>query len=134
MVKQISQSKADGSGTGTFDQTYAIICGLADFFFSPGNYNLFDEAEFWEIVQKGLVSNEPLTRKRTTYLLKRVLDMLDKQPCDLLVMSEKGSYIFFWCSEEKSSLRGIWQDYVLLMETLDEKQVQMSLFDSTSVI
>lgn len=51
------------------------------------------------------------------FLLKRVLDMLDKQPCDLLVMSKKGSYIFFWCSEEKSSLRSAWQDYVLLMET-----------------
>ena len=123
MVKQISQNEAVGSGIKTFDQTFSILCGLADFFCSPGNYNLFDKPEFWEIIQKGLVLNEPLSRKRAMYLLKRALDFLDKQPCDLSVASEKGSSIFYWVPEKKESLRSIWQDFVLLMETLDEKQV-----------
>ncbi|KAJ7312665.1 Tar (HIV-1) RNA binding protein 1, partial [Desmophyllum pertusum] len=101
----ISKSAA-GCSTGTFNQTYAILCGLADFFSSPDNYSLFHKAEFWEIIQKGL----------------RALDLLDKQPCDLLILSEKGSHIFYWSSDKKDSLMSIWQDYVLLMETLDEKQ------------
>ena len=135
MVKQISQSKAAGFSIGTFDQTYAILCGLEDYFISPGNYILFDKAEFWEIIGKGLVLNEPLIRKRTMYLLKRALDLLDKQPCDLSVMSEKGGCIFYWSSEGKESLRIIWQDYILLMETLDEKQVQIyCFFEATSRI
>jgi len=124
VVKQISPSHAAGSATGTFNQTYAILCGLVDFFFSPDNYSLFQQADFWEIIQQGLVLNEPLTRKRSMYLLKRALDLLDKQPCDLLVLSEKGSRIFYWSCDKKDSLMSIWRDYVLLMETLDEKQVQ----------
>ena len=118
VVKQISQCKAPG----TFDQTYAILCGLADFFSSPGNYILFDKAEFWKIIQRGLVLTDPLSRKRTVYLLKRALDLLDKQPCNLSVKSEE-CCIFYWATEEKESLRSLWQDYILLMETLDEKQV-----------
>ena len=123
VVKQISQSKGAGCSFGTFDQTCAILCGLANFFFSRDNYNLFDQPEFWEIIQKGLVINQPLTRKRTMYLLKRALDLLDKLPWDLSVMSERGYNIFYWSSDHKETLRGIWQDYVLLMETFDEKQV-----------
>lgn len=124
VVKRISPSHAAGSATGTFNQTYAILCGLADFFFGPDNHSLFQQAELWEIIQQGLVLNEPLTRKRSMYLLKRALDLLDKQPCDLLVLSEKGSRIFYWSCDKKDSLMSIWRDYVLLMETLDEKQVQ----------
>lgn len=123
-MKQISQSQETGSSNGTFNQAYAILCGLADFFFSPDNYSLFHKAMFWEIIQKGLVLNEPLTRKRSMYLLKRGLDLLDKEPCDLLVQSKKGNHIFYWSSDKKDSLISIWHDFVLLMETLDEKQVQ----------
>ena len=123
VVKQISSSHAAGSATGTFNQTYAILCGLADFFFGPVNHSLFPQAEFWEIIQQGLVLNEPLTRKRSMYLLKRALDLLDKQPCDLLALTEKGNCIFYWSCDKKDSLMSIWRDYVLLMETLDEKQV-----------
>ena len=122
-MKQIFESQAAGSSSGTFNQTYAILCGLADFFSSPDNYSLFHKAKFWEIVQKGLVLAEPLTRKRAMYLLKRTLDLLDKQPCDLLVQSEEGMQLFYWSSDKKDSLMSLWQDYVLLMETLDEKQV-----------
>ena len=124
VVKQISSNHPPGAATGTFNQTYAILCGLADFFFGPVNHSLFLQAEFWEIIQQGLVLNEPLTRKRSMYLLKRALDLLDKQPCDLLVLSEKGNHIFYWSCDKKDSLMSIWRDYVLLMETLDEKQVQ----------
>ena len=124
VVKQISTSQVAGSANEFFNQTYTILCGLADFFSGPDNHNLFLQAEFWEIIQQGLVVNEPLTRKRSMYLLKRALDLLDKQPCDLLVLSEKGSHIFYWSCDKKDSLMNIWHDYVLLMETLDEKQVQ----------
>ena len=127
VVKQISSSHVAGSATGTFNQSYAILCGLADFFFGPDKHSLFHQAELWAIIQQGLVLNEPLARKRSMYLLKRALDLLDKQPCDLLVLSEKGSHIFYWSSDKKDSLMSIWRDYVLLMETLDEKQVQFLL-------
>ncbi|KAJ7394065.1 Tar (HIV-1) RNA binding protein 1 [Desmophyllum pertusum] len=129
VVKQIYQSQAAGCSTGTFNQTYAILCGLADFFSSPDNYSLFHKAEFWEIIQKGLVLSDPLARKRAMYLLKRALDLLDKQPCDLLVLSEKGSHIFYWSSDKKDSLMSIWQDYVLLMETwMKSRHTSLTLF------
>lgn len=123
MVKQISQNKEAGCCIRMFDQTYAILCGLADFFYGQDKFSLFDKPEFWQILQEGLVSDQSLTRKRTMYLLKRALDFLDKWPCDLLVMSERGNNIFYWSSDHRESLRSIWQDYILFMETLDEKQV-----------
>lgn len=122
-MKQIFESQAAGSIPGTFNQTYAILCGLADFFYTCGNESLFHKAEFWEIIQKGLVLQEPLSRKRAMYLLKRTLDLLDKQPCDLLVQNDKGLQIFCWSRNKKDSCMRVWQDYVLLMETLEEKQV-----------
>ena len=126
-MKQISQTHAAGSSTGTFNQTYSILCGLADFLSSPDNYSLFHQAEFWEIIQMGLVMNEPLTRKRSMYLLKRALDLLDKQPCNLMVLSEKGNHIFYWLPDKEDTLISIWRDFVLIMETLDEKQVQFCI-------
>ena len=123
MLKQIAQNKEAGCDSRMFDQTYAILCGLADFFYGHDKFCLFDKPEFWEILQEGLVSLESLTRKRTMYLLKRALDVLDKWPRDLLVMSERGNNIFYWSSDHRESLRSTWQDYILFMETLDEKQV-----------
>lgn len=121
-MKLVFQNEETESTTKTF----AILCGLADFFCSPGNsYNLFDKPEFWEMIQNGIVLNEPLSRKRSMYLLKRSLDVLDKQLGDLSVVSKKGNRIFYWASMNKDSLRSLWQDFVLIMETLDEKQVEI---------
>lgn len=121
-MKLVFQNEETESTTKTF----AILCGLADFFCSPGNsYNLFDKPEFWEMIQNGIVLNEPLSRKRSVYLLKRSLDVLDKQLGDLSVVSKKGNRIFYWASTNKDSLRSLWQDFVLIMETLDEKQVEI---------
>ena len=123
-MKLVFQNEETESTTKTF----AILCGLADFFCSPGNsYNLFDKPEFWEMIQNGIVLNEPLSRKRSMYLLKRSLDVLDKQSSDLSVVSKKGNRIFYWASRNKNSLRSLWQDFVLIMETLDEKQVEIHL-------
>ena len=77
------------------------------------------------MIQNGIVLNEPLSRKRSMYLLKRSLDVLDKQLGDLSVVSKKGNRIFYWASTNKDSLRSLWQDFVLIMETLDEKQVEI---------
>lgn len=122
VVKLVFQNEETESTTKTF----AILCGLADFFCSPGNsYNLFDKPEFWEMIQNGIVFNEPLSRKRSMYLLKRSLDVLDKQLGDLSVVSKKGNRLFYWASTNKNSLRSLWQDFVLIMETLDEKQVEI---------
>lgn len=121
-MKLVFQNEETESTTKTF----AILCGLADFFCSPGNsYNLFDKPEFWEMIQNGIVLNEPLSRKRSMYLLKRSLDVLDKQLGDLSVVSKKGNRIFYWASTNKDSLMSLWQDFVLIMETLDEKQVEI---------
>lgn len=121
-MKLVFQNEETESTTKTF----AILCGLADFFCSPGNsYNLFDKPEFWEMIQNGIVLNEPLSRKRSMYLLKRSLDVLDKQLGDLSVVSKKGNRIFYWAFTNKDSLRSLWQDFVLIMETLDEKQVEI---------
>lgn len=121
-MKLVFQNEETESTTKTF----AILCGLADFFCSPGNsYNLFDKPEFWEMIQNGIVLNEPLSRKRSMYLLKRSLDVLDKQLGDLSVVSKEGNRIFYWASTNKDSLRSLWQDFVLIMETLDEKQVEI---------
>ena len=71
----------------------------------------------------GLVLTDALSRKRAMYLLKRALDLLDKQPQDLLVQHKMGHPIFHWRCQNRDSFMTLWQDYVLLMEALDEKQV-----------
>ncbi|KAL5463388.1 hypothetical protein EMCRGX_G032281 [Ephydatia muelleri] len=80
------------------------------------------EEVFHSIVQEGLVSSEPLERKRSRYLVHRMTASMDG--IGKLASLE---WTFWWDKEHDSALRTIWADVLLSLETLEEKTVHIVL-------
>ncbi len=73
---------------------------------------------FWSIVQEGLTSPDPLSRKRCVYLIHRVLKSV--QETSVAVAAPQG--VFWWEQQSAKELDAVWGDLVLLLETMEEKQ------------
>lgn len=97
--------------------------------------------EFWTVIQKGLISTEPSHRKLSMYLLKRLVDTCHQNGCtvnnkidDGIVKDEsrnagmKGTHLplFWWHKHTSAPLSEVWEDFILLIETLEERQVSKS--------
>ena len=96
----------------------------ADLFEATGGCALLDlrkEDTFWDIVQEGLTSSDPLFRKRCMYLLHCVLVSVQKEQGGERVSSE--NWVFWWEAGSAKQLLAVWNDLVLVLETLEEKQV-----------
>ena len=93
--------------------------------------DLRKEDDFWAIVQDGLNSPDPLSRKRCMYLLHCVLVSVQKSCGDSdgdsgdIVSSS--NWIFWWEPGSAKQLLAVWDDLVLVLETLEEKQVQVDV-------
>ena len=84
--------------------------------------DLRSNSTFWSIVQEGLVSSDPLSRKRCMYLLHCVLmSVQGSQLQSVSVTTDK--WVFWWSEACAGELQKVWDDTVLLLETMEEKQV-----------
>ena len=104
-----------------------LLCGLADFLFPVTGFgtlslDLFADFRFWTMLQASLFSRSLLTRKRGMYMLKRILDIAESGNQAINVDGKETS-LFWWESSERTALFKLWQDVILLLETLEEKQV-----------
>ncbi len=112
------------------ERPYLILCGIADLVLPASGAgqttrDLLESPIFWELIQAGLYHASPLTRKRTVYLLKRTLDVVQMQQLDVgaEAASVNDSPCYWWNTKNQSSLAEVWENYILLLETLEEKQV-----------
>ena len=76
--------------------------------------------QFWAMLQSGLMSVDSLTRKRAMYLVKRSVDTLTSDMCR--VTDNTG---LICDKENKNTARDTFDDYFLILETLEEKQVHL---------
>ena len=110
------------------EQPHALICALADWFFSDIGSSavmtkLLCKTEFWVVLQSGFYHSNSLTRKQSMYTLKRILDTIEKNEVAINCDSMSDDVIFWWRPEAKKDVSNVWTDLILLMETLEEKQV-----------
>lgn len=88
------------------------------------NNPLFDvrtKGTFWGIIQMGLVSPDALTRKKCMYLLHCVLNSVQSDNGSSSVASDEN--VFWWEKETVEDLQKVWNDLILILETMEEKQV-----------
>lgn len=93
-------------------------------------YDLRKEPVFWSIVQEGLVSLDPVSRKRCVYLLHCVLvsvrgeDVEDQEGVgkEERPLAVEGG-VFWWSAECSKELGAVWDSLMLVIETMEEKQV-----------
>ena len=113
-----------------------LLCGLADWMFPVDDvmgleHPVVIQPSFWIILQSGFFHSSPLTRKRALYLLKRILDTVELQGAPLQsltpdcggVSAGKPEPIFWWSPQHAAELSGVWQSFILLIESIAEKQV-----------
>ncbi|XP_057197829.1 probable methyltransferase TARBP1 isoform X2 [Triplophysa rosa] len=82
---------------------------------------------FFRAIQAGLTHRDSVTRKRALYLLTRCVALADARredvgTCQTLSTEE---ILFKWTSEKKQLLREFWEDYALVLETLEENQIHV---------
>lgn len=108
--------------------------------------------QFWRMVQDGLTHRDSVSRKRALYLLKRCVALSEEEQvncplspsvegkmlrhCTTFKFSDVVWFVFFtgleivadetlfkWAPDKSKLLREFWEDYALVMETLEENQV-----------
>ncbi|XP_053155411.1 probable methyltransferase TARBP1 isoform X2 [Hemicordylus capensis] len=84
-------------------------------------------SRFWDVVQKGLTESDALCRKRARYLLKRAVDVSNKLCAEYWCSTdaENGPCLFWWCAEKNNQLTQFWDNYILIMETLEGNQIHV---------
>jgi hypothetical protein len=115
-------------------QHLTTLTSMANLFFpltdSQAQLDVRKHAAFWELVQLGLYNCNPAVRKRSLYLLKRIIDTCEKSDKDFYSVAgtngtaESGVPIFWWSKQKQNDLSKMWEDFLLLLESLDEKQVK----------
>ncbi|GFR98332.1 tRNA (guanosine(18)-2'-O)-methyltransferase [Elysia marginata] len=125
-------SRLQESKQGLWKSLYVSFC-LKNYFF-PLDASLKDvlalrllSDNFWSTIQAGLVSSEPLHRKLAVYLIKRLIDTCEKNDCTVNVIHrpDMRAPIFWWSSAAKKQLSALWEDFILIIEVLEEKQVHV---------
>ncbi|KAK1905491.1 putative methyltransferase TARBP1 [Dissostichus eleginoides] len=78
------------------------------------------------MVQDGLTHRDSVSRKRALYLLKMCVALSEEKREDCpLYPSEEEDILFKWASNRSKLLREFWEDYALVMETLEENQIHV---------
>ncbi|XP_023705380.1 probable methyltransferase TARBP1 isoform X3 [Cryptotermes secundus] len=106
--------------------TFQILCILAQFYLPCGSqnvqisYNVAEENIFWKILQSGLISTDPLARKKALYLMKRAVDGFCHKNTSFTLQCPDA--VFWWDPNYSSK---IWEQFFLIIESLEEKQVHL---------
>ncbi|XP_067379212.1 probable methyltransferase TARBP1 isoform X1 [Channa argus] len=82
--------------------------------------------QFWRMIQDGLIHRDNVSRKRALYLLKRCVALSEEEGLDYpLSPSSEDETLFKWAANKSTLLREFWEDYALVMETLEENQIHV---------
>uniref|UniRef100_A0AAQ5YJS7 tRNA (guanosine(18)-2'-O)-methyltransferase TARBP1 n=1 Tax=Amphiprion ocellaris TaxID=80972 RepID=A0AAQ5YJS7_AMPOC len=82
--------------------------------------------QFWRMVQDGLIHRDSVSRKRALYLLKRCAEgKMLRFPHTVPPLNHLYDTLFKWVPDKSKLLREFWEDYALVMETLEENQVHV---------
>lgn len=114
-------------------KVFLLLCGFANYFFPTGDsvqkVDIRGNDLFWHILQSGLYSKDSVNRKRALYLLKRIVDV-----CERLQADVNTDGMFWWSQECTELLSKTWEDFMLLAEVFEEKQVYICVFRTHSSI
>ncbi|XP_058525343.1 probable methyltransferase TARBP1 isoform X1 [Ochotona princeps] len=83
---------------------------------------------FWRTVQAGLgQAEDALTRKRARYLLQRAVEVSAELGADCTCSPQEGNgpSLFWWSDKKKDELLKFWENYILIMETLEGNQIHV---------
>lgn len=101
---------------------FLVLCFMAGHMFCRGCFcEIGQDDALWKIIQSGLTHTNPLTRKRSQYILKRTVDFCFSVG---LEQNFQSSYLY-WDEKKSEDMKRHWNDFFLLIETLEEKQTHV---------
>ncbi|XP_051773539.1 probable methyltransferase TARBP1 isoform X2 [Ctenopharyngodon idella] len=82
---------------------------------------------FFRAIQAGLTHKDSVTRKRALYLLTRCVALAEIKKEDVFTSEEPHTdeILFRWTPEKQQLLREFWEDFALVLETLEENQIHV---------
>ncbi|XP_077469616.1 tRNA (guanosine(18)-2'-O)-methyltransferase TARBP1 [Stigmatopora argus] len=108
------------------ERTLLYLTALLDHLLTASKLDPRPCLRFWWVVQKGLTHRDCVSRKRALYLLKWCVGSSQVMGVDCPSQQASGEEILFkWTSKSSKILREFWEDYVLVMETLEENQIHV---------
>ena len=120
------KEQEDKQRSSGFLTSYAIMSSVADLYFKESSKTVFQiryDPVFWSMIQAGLVNIDSLVRKRSLYLLQKVIEMCKDQGQVEKMYLEQTWPVFWWNPDSGEEILNIWQQYVFFLEALEEKQV-----------
>ena len=101
-----------------------ILCYLKDSLVFPQHLDILTSDNFlWHFIASGMSHQESVTRKRANYLFKRAIDVPFSDNADV-----KGNIqlvVAFLDAATYQQQRKVWEDFLIVVETLEEKQVHL---------
>ncbi|CAB3238753.1 unnamed protein product [Arctia plantaginis] len=82
--------------------------------------------DFWNIILYGIMSNDTAVRKISIYLSKRAIDYVIYISRDICIASET-DIVFNWNKNDSKNLKTIWDNFFILIDSLEEKQSNIVL-------
>lgn len=82
--------------------------------------------EFWNVILFGLMANDPIYRKISVYLVKRSIDSISAMKKNITVKLGN-TELFLWQKENEKKLKELWDNYFVLIDSLEEKQSNIVL-------
>ncbi|KAG6460204.1 probable methyltransferase TARBP1 [Manduca sexta] len=115
------------------EKALRILCCLSQYYLPINddecNVKTYSEiiykTEFWKIILYGLNSQDASVRKTAIYLAKRAIDHVGEIKKDVTV-KEKDN-IFMWQQKNSQNLKLEWDNFFILIESLEEKQSNIVL-------
>lgn len=100
--------------------------------------NVIFNSLFWEIILFGLMSNQ-YSRKTSIYLAKRAIDACMTNKMNIVVKSPENGTLISWNVKDASKYKKSWDNYFILLESLEETQsnivlASLQLFDAITDI
>lgn len=95
------------------------------------------QSNFWEMINFGITSNDIAIRKISVYLTKKAVDCVTVTKKDINVKSANRN-IFQWKKNNANVLKNMWDNFFVLIDSLEEKQgnivlPSLRLFESINI-
>ncbi|KAI5937470.1 putative methyltransferase TARBP1 [Manis javanica] len=121
------------SGPGRIGPRLLVLSALAEKLLPvPGVRGACPDARrcwrFWRTLQTGLAQAEDaLARKQARHLLQRAVEVSAELGADCACGPPEGNgpSLFWWSEKKKDELLKFWENYLLIMETLEGNQIHV---------
>ncbi|XP_039751270.1 uncharacterized protein LOC120627350 [Pararge aegeria] len=107
-----------------------VICCLSNYYLPVADSRttiesqLIFESMFWDFIFLGLSSEDAFARKQSMYLAKRAIDYIMKTKKNVNISSKSS---FIWTCGDRDNLKKMWDNFFILIDSLEEKQSNIVL-------